>query len=74
LAGHDTSRPISARGACQIYYVDTGNYQLNGGVCYIPNKTKVISKRNGLTYTLLFGANNAKITMNAGNYIDANLI
>ena len=74
LAGHDTSRPISARGACQIYYVDTGNYQLNGLTCYIPNKTKIISKRNGLTYTVLFGANNGKITMNAGNYLEANLI
>ena len=74
LAGHDTSRPISARGACQIYYVDSGNYQLNGLTCYIPNKTKVISKRNGLTYTILFGANNGKITMNAGNSLDANLI
>ena len=74
LAGHDTSRPISARGACQIYFVDQGDYQLNGLTCYIPNKTKVISKRNGLKYTILFGADNGKITMNAGNRLDANLI
>lgn len=74
LAGHDTARPISARGACQIYYVDNGNYELNGLVCYIPNKTKVISKVNGLTYTILFGANNGKITMNSGNRLEANLI
>lgn len=74
LTGHDASRPISARGACQIYYVDNGNTQMNGAICYIPNKTKVISKRNGLSYILLFGANNGKITMNAGNYLDANLI
>jgi len=74
LAGHDTARPIAARGACEIYYVDTGNYQLNGLVCYIPNKTKVTCKRNGLTYTILFGANNGKITMNSGNRLAANLI
>ena len=74
LAGHDTARPISARGACQIYFNDTGNYQLNGLTCYIPNKTKIISKKNSLPYVILFGANNGKITMNAGNYLEANLI
>lgn len=74
LAGHDTARPIAARGACQIYYVDTGNYQLNGLVCYIPNKSTVVNKRNGLTYTIFFGADNGKITMNSGNMLEANLI
>lgn len=74
LAGHDTSRPISARGACQIYYQDTGDYQLNGQVAYIPNKAKVVSKINGLTYTILFGAANGKITLKSGNYLEANLI
>lgn len=74
LAGHDTARPIAARGACQIYYVDTGNYQLANQVCYIPNKTKVINKKNGLTYTILFGANNGKITTISGNILEANLI
>lgn len=73
LAGHDTARAISARGACQIYFVDTGSY-LTGQVCYIPNKTKVISKKNGLIYTLFFGADNGKITMNSANYLEANLI
>lgn len=74
LAGHDSARAISGRGACQIYYIDKGDYRLNGQVCYIPNKTKVISKINGLTYTLLFGADNGKITMNSNNYLEANLI
>lgn len=73
LAGHDSARPISARGACQIYFVDTGSH-LTGQVCYIPNKTKVVSKKNGLTYTLFFGADNGKITMNSANYLEANLI
>ena len=52
LAGHDSSRPIAGRGACQIFFVDNGNYQLNGQVCYIPNKTKVVCKKNGLKYTI----------------------
>ena len=34
----------------------------------------VKSKINGCSYVLLFNADSAKITMNAGNYIDANLI
>ena len=73
LAGHDTARAIAARGACQIFFIDKGSY-LTGQVCYIPNKTKVISKINGLTYTILFGADNGKITMNSANYLEANLI
>ncbi len=74
LAGHDSSRPISARGACRIYYTDSGNADLTGNICFIPNKTQVVSKLNGATYTLFFGAANAKITMTTGNYIEANLI
>lgn len=74
LAGHDTARPISARAACYIEYIDTGNVNLNGQICYIPNKTKVISKVNGMTYTILFGANNGRITMVSGNKLNANLI
>lgn len=74
LAGHDTARPIAARGACQIRYYDNGKYQLNGQVCYIPNKSTVVNKRNGLTYTVFFGADNGKITMNSGNVLEANLI
>lgn len=74
LAGHDSSRPISARGACRIYYVDKGNSDLTGNICYIPNKTQIVSKLNGVTYTVFFGAANAKITMNTGNYVEANLI
>lgn len=74
LAGHDTARPIAARGACQIRYYDNGKYYLNGQVCYIPNKSTVVNKRNGLTYTVFFGADNGKITMNSGNVLEANLI
>ena len=74
LAGHDTARPIAARGACQIHYYDNGKYNLNGQVCYIPNKSTVVNKRNGLTYTVFFGADNGKITMNSGNILEANLI
>ncbi|WQJ53731.1 MAG: baseplate wedge subunit [Wendovervirus sonii] len=74
LAGHDSGRSISGRAACHIYYVETGNTLYNGNICYIPNKTQVISKVNGLTYTILFGADNGKITMQSGNYLKANLI
>ena len=74
LAGHDTSRPIAARGAIKISYIDTGNNDLNGNICYIPNKTKVVSKLNGYTYTILLGADNGKITMQSGNSLECNII
>ena len=74
LAGHDTSRPIAARGAIKIAYYDTGDAALNGNICYIANKTKVVNKLNGYTYTILMGADNGKITMQSGNYLEANLI
>lgn len=74
LAGHDSARPISARAACRIYFYDNGDSDLVGNICFIPNKTKVVSKLNGATYTIFFGAANAKITMNTGNYVEANLI
>ena len=74
LAGHDASRAISARGAIRISYYQGGDTSLNGGVCYIPNKTKVISKLNGMTYTILLGAPNGKITMQGGNFLEATLI
>ena len=74
LAGHDTSRPIAARGAIKISYYDTGDTALNGNICYIANKTTVVNKLNGYTYTILMGADNGKITMQSGNYLEANLI
>lgn len=73
LTGHTPSRPISARGAIDIIYYDQGD-GLSGNICYIPNKTQVLSKVNGLTYTVMFGADNAKMTMKPGNHINATLI
>lgn len=74
LAGHDASRPISARGAVRLYYYDTGDMRLNGNICYIPNKLKVVSRLNGYNYVLLFGAESGKITMTAGNYLEATIV
>lgn len=74
LAGHSGARAISARGAISISFVDNGDMQLKGGVCYIPNKTEIVSLLNGMTYTIFFGASAGRITMQAGNYLDANII
>ena len=40
-------------------YVDTGNMELNAQVCFIPNRTTILSAFGGLTYTILFGADTA---------------
>lgn len=74
LAGHNAGRAIAARGAVKIVYYDTGNQDLNGNVCFIPNRTKLLCAINGATYTVLFGADTAQITMTAGNYITATII
>lgn len=74
LTGHSAGRAISARGAVKIYYVDTGNMDLNGEVCFIPNRTKILCALNGSTYTILFGADSAQITMTAGNFVNATII
>jgi hypothetical protein len=73
LAGHNPGRPISARGAIDITFYDQGD-GMTGCCCYIPNKTQIISRINGCTYTILFGADNAKMTMNAGNHINATIV
>jgi hypothetical protein len=59
LTGHNPGRAIAARGAVRIMYQDTGNLDLNGNVCFIPNKTKLLCAINGATYTILFGADTA---------------
>ena len=74
LAGHNAGRAIAARGAIRITYYDTGNQDLNGKVCFIPNKTKMISVYTGATYTILFGADTAQITMTAGNFVTATIL
>lgn len=74
LTGHNAGRAIAARGAVKIVYYDTGNQDLNGNVCFIPNRTKLLCAINGATYTVLFGADTAQITMTAGNYITATII
>lgn len=74
LAGHNAGRAIAARGAIRITFYDTGDQDLNGKVCFIPNKTKIVSSYTGATYTILFGADTAQITMTAGNFVTATIL
>lgn len=74
LTGHNPGRAIAARGSIKIVYYDRGDQELNGTVCFIPNKTKLLCTINGATYTILFGADSAQITMVAGNFIQATII
>ena len=74
LAGHNPSRAISSRAAIRITYYDKGDNEYNGQICYIPNKIKILSKLNGLVYTVLFGADSVKFTMKQNSYIDCTII
>ena len=74
LTGHQAARPASARAAARLYVLNTGNEDLSGKVVYIPNKTALQSTINGMSYIMLLGADTGRITMDAGNYIDCNLV
>lgn len=76
LTGHDPSRALSARAAVKLYYnptnADAGDYE--GLTVYIPNKLSVTNTFNGLSYVIMFSADNAKILMKNGNYINCTMI
>lgn len=74
LTGHQAARPASARAAARLYVLNNGNEELSGKVVYIPNKTSLQSTINGMSYVMLLGADTGRITMDAGNYIDCNLV
>ena len=74
LTGHQAARPASARAAARLYVLNNGNEELSGKVVYIPNKTSLQSTINGMSYIMLLGADTGRITMDAGNYIDCNLV
>ena len=74
LTGHQSSRAMSARAAARISFVNKGNMDLTGKVAYIPNKTSIQSTINGLSYIMLFGSDTARMTMDAGNFIDCTII
>ena len=74
LAGHQTQRVMSARCAAQIVYNNTGNQQIDGKVLYLPNKMTVQSALSGMSYIILFGADTAKLSLQAGNHVDCSLL
>ena len=74
LTGHQAARVVSARAAARLQFVNNGNEELTGRVIYIPNKTTLQSTINGMSYILMLGADTARMTMDAGNYIDCTLV
>lgn len=74
LTGHDPGRSISSRAACRLIYTGQGSDEFEGGIVYIPNKITLTNTFNGLTYVVLFSADNARMTMQKGNYVNANII
>lgn len=74
LTGHDPSRAVASRAAVRLKYSGGADSDNEGAVLYIPNKTEMLNVNNGQQYVLLFGAETARVTMKAGNYIDANIV
>lgn len=73
LTGHDPARAVAARAAIRLTYNGSDD-DLEGQTLYIPNKTEMINLNNAQGYVIMFGAENAKITLKRGNYVNANII
>lgn len=63
LTGHNPGRSIAARASIRIVYSGSADNDYYGQTCYIPNKVKLYNSYNGLTYTVLFGADTLKYPM-----------
>lgn len=73
LTGHNPSRAIAARGSLRLNVSNNGNSYL-GQTILIPNYTTIVNSLNGMTYTIVLPAENIKMTLNANNYIDVNIV
>lgn len=73
LTGHVPSRPIAARGKLRLNVINNSNEYL-GQTVLIQNYTTLVNSINGLTYTIVLPAENAKLTLNTNNYIDVNVM
>lgn len=73
LTGHNPSRPIAARGKLRLNVINNDNDYL-GQTILIQNYTTLVNSLNGLTYTIILPAENAKLTLNTNNYIDVNVM
>ena len=73
LTGHNPGRAIASRCAARMAYNGSSD-ELNGQIVYIPEKIQVNNILNGMGYVILFGANNAKMTLDPGNYVNCNLV
>lgn len=73
LTGHNPGRSIAARCAAKISYNGSSS-DYSGQVVYIPEKIELLNVLNGMGYVCLFGASNAKMTLDSGNYINCNLV
>jgi len=73
LTGHNPGRSIAARCAARISYNGSSS-DLSGQVVYIPEKIELQNILNGMGYVCLFGASNAKMTLDPGNYVNCNLV
>lgn len=73
LTGHNPGRAIASRCAAKITY-NGSTPEFDGQIVYIPNKMEINNTITGLGYVILFGANNAKMTLDPGNYVHCNIV
>ena len=73
LTGHNPGRAISSRCAAKLCY-NGSTPEMAGQVVYIPEKISITNTLNNLGYVILFGASNAKMTLDSGNYVNCNII
>lgn len=73
LTGHDPARCVAARANVTLTYNGSDN-DYTSKIIYIPNRLKMSNVYNGLDYVLELGENTIRMTLNPGNYINANIV
>lgn len=74
LTGHNPSRAMAARGTLRLGY-NGGKLQNYTDIVTIPNYTILVNKSNGLIYTLVMPAEEAKLNLTSiNNFIDLNVV
>ena len=73
LSGHNPTRAISATGEIALSWNGTQT-EVPGGVIIIPNKSKVKSENNGITYMLDLIEEDVRLRLETGQKLNVNII
>lgn len=74
LTGHNPSRAMAARGTLTFQY-NGGKLENYGNTIIVPNYTTLTNNNNGLTYTIILPAEDARINLTSiNNQLEVNIL